>query len=140
MADVFVVRIAARGYETDTNGHVAGTVLMQYGQHARWECMRAAGIDQDDLLARGVGPVSLEESIRFHHEVRAGEELEVSCTFLWGEGKTFRVEQQLRRPDGVLAAEAANVGGVLDLKERRLVQDPGAVWRSVADRPELLGL
>jgi len=102
--------------------------------------MRAAGIDQDDLLARGVGPVSLEESIRFHHEVRAGEELEVSCTFLWGEGKTFRVEQQLRRPDGVLAAEAANVGGVLDLKERRLVQDPGAVWRSVADRPELLGL
>jgi len=28
MADVFVVRIAARGYETDTNGHVAGTVLM----------------------------------------------------------------------------------------------------------------
>ena len=41
----FTVRIVSRGYEVDSNGHVAGTVLLQYGQHARWECMRAAGID-----------------------------------------------------------------------------------------------
>jgi acyl-CoA thioester hydrolase len=140
MTDVFAVRITARGYETDANGHVAGTVLMQYGQHARWECMRAAGIDQSELLALGVGPVSLEESIRFHEEVRAGEELDISCTFVWGEGKTFRVEQELRRSDGTLTAEVTNVGGLLDLKQRRLVADPGAVWRSVADIPELLRL
>lgn len=140
MPDAFAVRITARGYETDANGHVAGTVLIQYGQHARWECMRAAGIDQSELLALGVGPVSLEDSIRFHHEVRAGEELEISCTFLWGEGKTFRVRQQLRRSDGTLTAEVTNVGGLMDLKQRRLVEDPGAVWRSIADTPELLGL
>jgi acyl-CoA thioester hydrolase len=140
MTDTFTVRITARGYEVDSNGHVAGTTLMQYGQHARWECMRAAGIDQGELLTVGIGPVSLEESIRFHHEVRAGEELDVSCTFVWGEGKSFRVEQELRRSDGTLAAVVTNVGGLLDLKTRRLVEDPGAVWRSIAEAPGVLGL
>jgi acyl-CoA thioester hydrolase len=140
MADPFAVRIAARGYEADSNGHVAGTVLLQYGQHARWECLRAAGIDQSELLATGIGPVSLEERIRFHHELRPGEEVEVSCSFVWGEGKTFRVEQELRRSDGTLVAEVTNVGGLLDLERRQLIADPAARWLSVAKAPEVLGL
>jgi acyl-CoA thioester hydrolase len=140
MSDTFGVRVAARGYEADSNGHVAGTALLQYAQHARWECLRAAGIDHGELQARSIGPVSLEERIRFHHEVQPGQEVDVSCAFAWGEGKTFRVEQELRRPDGTLVAEVTNVGGLLDLAERRLVRDPGAVWRSVAKAPALLGL
>jgi acyl-CoA thioester hydrolase len=139
-AGPFAVRISARGYETDSNGHVAGTALLQYGHHARWECLRAAGIDQNSLLAMGVGPVSLEERIRFHSELRAGDEVDVSCRFVWGEGKTFRVEQELRRPDGSLAAEVSNLAGLLDLEARRLLPDPGSIWRSVARTPELLGL
>ncbi len=78
MDDRFVVRIEARGYEVDANGHVAGSVLLQYAQHARWECLRAAGI--------------------------------------------------------------TNVGGLLDLTQRRLINDPGRMWRSAASAPELLGL
>jgi acyl-CoA thioester hydrolase len=140
MADCFAVRLIARGYEVDSNGHVAGTVLLQYGQHARWECLRAAGIDQDKLMARSIGPVSLEERIRFHHEVLAGEEVDVSCEFVWGDGKTFRVEQEIRRSDGTLAAEVTNVGGLLDLEKRKLVAEPGEVWRSVAETPAVLGL
>jgi acyl-CoA thioester hydrolase len=136
----FAVRVSARGYETDSNGHVAGTALLQYGLHARWECLRAAGVDQSRLLAMGVGPVSLEERIRFHRELRAGDEVVVSCRFVWGEGKTFGVEQELRRPDGSLAAEVSNVAGLLDLEARRLLPDPGSIWRSIAKAPELLGL
>jgi len=136
----FTVRIAARGYEADVNGHVAGTVLLQYSQHARWECVRAAGIDQALLAARGIGPVSLEERIRFRHEIRSGDEVDVSCEFIWGSGKTYRVEQEIRLLDRTLAAEITNVGGLLDLKDRKLVPSPGDVWRSVATMPELLGL
>lgn len=141
MPEVFAVRIAVRGYEVDVNGHVAGTVLLQYGHHARWECLRAAGVDQAGLLERGISPVSLEERIRFHREVRAGEEVDVSCAYIWGDGgKTFRVEQQLRHSDGNLVAEITNVGGLLDLAKRRLVGEPGKHWRSVASKPEVLGL
>jgi acyl-CoA thioester hydrolase len=140
MGDVFQVRVTGRGYEVDANGHVAGVVLMQYGQHARWECLRAAGVDQGQLLRAGIGPVSLEERIRFHHELKPGDEVDVSCTYMWGDGKTFRVEQELRRPDGTLIAEITNVGGLLDLTSRRLLPNPGMRWRSVATDPELLGL
>jgi acyl-CoA thioester hydrolase len=37
-------------------------------------------------------------------------------------------------------AELRSVGGLLDLTARRLVADPGAVWRRLTRRPELLGL
>lgn len=136
----FTIRIAARGYEVDSNGHVAGAVLLQYGQHARWECLRAAGIDHAGLAAKGIGPVSLEERIRFHREIQAGQEVVVSCTFTWGEGKSFRIEQEIRLPDGTLAAEITNIGGLLDLKDRKLVRHPDQAWRSVASAPQFLGL
>ena len=136
----FTVRIAARGYEVDSNGHVASAVLLQYGHHARWECLRAAGIDQAGLAAKGIGPVSLEERIRFHHEIHAGQEVVVSCTFTWGDGKSFGIEQEIRLPDGTLVADITNVGGLLDLKDRRLVRDPDQIWRSIAGAPEFLGL
>ncbi len=87
MAEPFQVRIAVRGYEIDAQGHLNGVVYLQYGEHARWECLRAAGISQNKLFAAGVGPVQLETTIRFHRELRAGDEVDVSCVFVWGDGK-----------------------------------------------------
>jgi acyl-CoA thioester hydrolase len=140
MADTFSVSLRARGYEADSNGHVAGSVLLEYAQHARWECLRAAGIEHAELHALGIGPVDLEEVIRFHHEVLPGQEVEVSCCFEWGRRKTFRVRQELRGPDGTIAAEVANTGGLLDLVKRRLLPNPSETLRSLADTPDLLGL
>lgn len=140
MSDGFTVRITAREYEVDTNGHVSSAVLLRYGHHARWSCLRAAGFDHVALAGRGLGPVSLEERIRFHREVLAGDVMDVTCEFHWREGKTFTVEQRLRRDDGTLLAEITNVGGLLDLARRRLVERPGEHWRELAVTPELLGL
>jgi acyl-CoA thioester hydrolase len=42
--------------------------------------------------------------------------------------------------DGTLAAEITNTGGLLDLRNRRLIPDPGQIWRSAAKTPGLLGL
>ncbi|MEU4230755.1 acyl-CoA thioesterase [Nonomuraea sp. NPDC026600] len=136
----FSVRIAVRGYELDTQGHVNSAVYHQYGDHARWECLRAAGISVDDLVSSGVGPVTLENTIRYLGELRGGDEVEVTCAFLWGEGKTFRISQEFRHADGRVAAEMTSVGGLLDLEARRLVDDPAARWRSLAATPDVLGL
>ncbi|RVX38178.1 acyl-CoA thioester hydrolase [Nonomuraea polychroma] len=136
----FSVRVAVRGYELDTQGHVNGAVYHQYGDHARWECLRAAGITIDNLLASGVGPVTLENTIRYHRELRGGDEVDVTCAFEWGEGRTFLVRQEFRRADGVLAAEMTGVGGLMDLQARRLLADPRSRWRALAHTPEILGL
>ncbi len=140
MVEHFQVRIAVRGYEIDAQGHLNGVVYLQYAEHARYECLRAAGVSQRALLAAGVGPVQLETSIRFHRELRGGDEVDASCAFIFGDDKTFRVEQEFRRPDGTLVAQLTNVGGLLNLTQRRLVSDPAGRFRALARSPDVLGL
>jgi acyl-CoA thioester hydrolase len=136
MGDLFQVRVGVRGYELDIQGHLNQAVYLQYAEHARWEFLRAAGITPAKLQASRSGPVVLETTIRYLAELRAGDEVDVSCAFDWGGGgKTFRLLQELRKADGTLAAEVTAVGGILDLDARRLVPDPAAHLRKLADNP-----
>jgi acyl-CoA thioester hydrolase len=137
----FRLNIAVRSDDLDVNGHVRGSAYIAYGDHARWACLAAAGVDPEQLRAQqDIGPVNLETTVRFHRELMPLSQVEVSCTFLWGDGKTSRVVQELRTPDGELVAEIESVSGLLDLTRRRLVHAPGRYWRAVATHPELLGL
>ncbi|WP_353945564.1 thioesterase family protein [Streptomyces sp. HUAS MG91] len=140
MAEPFSVRVEVRGYETDTQGHLNQAVYLQYAEHARWAMLRDAGIEQHDLLARRVGPVVLETTIRYLRELRAGDSVDVGCVFEWGEGKTFRVLQEIRKTDGTLSAEITGVGGVLDLDRRKLVADPREIFKELAKDPGAFGL
>ncbi|MFI6876494.1 acyl-CoA thioesterase [Streptomyces sp. NPDC050400] len=140
MTEPFSVRIGVRGYETDTQGHLNQAVYLQYAEHARWSTLRHGGIEQQDLLARGVGPVALETTIRYLRELRAGDEVEVTCVFEWGEGKTFRIRQTVTKTDGTVSAEVTAVGGLLDLTERKLVKDPREVFKELATHPDVFGL
>ncbi len=140
VSEPFSVPVTVRGYETDTQGHLNQAVYLNYAEHARWSLLRAAGIRQADLVARGVGPVALETTIRFRRELLAGDEVEVTCAFEWGEGKTFRMLQTVRKADGTVAAEIEAVGGLMDLRERRLVADPRQRFKELAAEPVLFGL
>jgi acyl-CoA thioester hydrolase len=136
----FSVRIGVRGYELDTQGHLNSAIYHQYGEHVRWECMRAAGVSTDKVLASGVGPVQLEATIKFFHELRGGDQVDVSCVFVWGPGKTFGLNQDYVRSDGTVCASLTSVAGLMDLERRRLLADPAAHLRDLADDPSVLGL
>jgi acyl-CoA thioester hydrolase len=136
----FTTRLTVRVYELDPQLHVNGAVYVQYADHARFECLRAAGVSVDGLLEGGAGPVNLETVLRYHHELRGGDEVDVSCAFVWGPGRTYRVEQTFTRADGTLVAEVNHVSGLLDLRTRRLLPDPVGRLRSHTAHPELLGL
>ncbi|MFC0039862.1 acyl-CoA thioesterase [Actinomadura rayongensis] len=140
MSDVFTVPVTVRGYELDTQGHLNQAVYLQYAEHARWECLRAAGVSLDALRATGAGPVVLETTVKYRRELRGGDAVTVSCRFTAENGKTFRIVQEIVKADGTLAAEVTGVGGLLDLTERRLVPDPAGRLRSLASDPAVLGL
>ncbi|WP_129305824.1 acyl-CoA thioesterase [Streptomyces sp. L2] len=140
MSEPFSVRVTVRGYETDVQGHLNQAVYLNYAEHARWSLLQAAGISQARLIGQGVGPVALETTIRYRRELLAGEEVDVTCAFEWGGGKTFRMVQSVRKADGTVAAEITAVGGILDLTTRRLVDDPSAVFKELATDPALFGL
>ncbi|WP_327318718.1 acyl-CoA thioesterase [Streptomyces sp. NBC_01235] len=140
MSEPFSVRITVRGYETDVQGHVNQSVYINYAEHARWSLLQAAGISQADLLGRGVGPVGLETTIRYKRELLAGDEVDVTCVFEWGGGKTFRIQQTIRKTDGTVAAELTSVGGLLDLEKRRMIANPHDYFKELAKDPGLFEL
>ncbi|MEU5593230.1 acyl-CoA thioesterase [Streptomyces sp. NPDC020298] len=140
MAEPFSVRVTVRGYETDVQGHLNQAVYLNYAEHARWMLLKAAGISQAELLGRGVGPVALETTIAYRRELVAGDEVDVTCEFEWGDGKTFRMRQEIRKADGTVAAEVVGVGGILDLQARKLVADPGEIFKELASDLSLFGL
>jgi acyl-CoA thioester hydrolase len=139
MSEPFAVPITVRGYELDTQGHLNQAEYLHYAEHARWEFLRSMGIPQDKLLATGVGPVTMETTIRFIRELRGGDRVDVTCAFEWGEGRSFRLVQRFVLADGTLAAELTAVCGLLDLAERRLVADPRERLTALADNPDPLG-
>jgi len=141
MDDVFSVRLTVRGYEVDTQGHLNWAEYLHYAEHARWQCLAAAGITQDGLVATGFGPVVLDVSVKFRRELRGGDEVDVTCGFVFDGGRTFGIVQDFRRSsDGRVAASLTSTTGLLDLRERRLADDPGKHFRSLATNPSLLGL
>ncbi|MFJ7076828.1 acyl-CoA thioesterase [Streptomyces sp. NPDC098781] len=140
MSEPYSVRVTVRGYETDVQGHVNQSVYLNYAEHARWSLLQAAGIGQRNLIGKGVGPVALETTIRYKRELLAGDEVDVTCVFEWSDGKTFRIEQIVRKADGTVAAELTAVGGLLDLAERKLVARPDEIFKELASDPSLFGL
>jgi len=85
----------------------------------------------------GVAPVQLEATNRYHRELRANDEVEVSCAFEWSSRKTFRLRQEYHKLDGTRVAELVGVAGMLDLNTRKLVPDPRERLRALATSPEL---
>lgn len=139
MSEPFSVRVTVRGYETDVQGHLNQAVYLNYAEHARWSLLHAAGATQAQLVGRGVGPVTLETTIRYRRELLAGEEVDITCVFEWGSGKTFRLLQQIRKSDGTVAAEIDAVCGLMNLKERKLLAQPGDLFRELAKDPGFFG-
>jgi acyl-CoA thioester hydrolase len=137
---VFSVPVTVRGYELDTQGHLNQAVYLQYSEHARWELLAAAGIQQNAMVASGIGPVVLEVNIKYLRELRGGEQVDVTCEFGWTEGKVFQLKQQVVKTGGTVCADIVVVGGVLDLQARKLVPNPAERFAALASDPALLGI
>ncbi|GAB2729590.1 acyl-CoA thioesterase [Nocardia thraciensis] len=136
----FSVPVTVRGYELDVNGHLNQAVYHQYAEHARWEVLRAAGLVPDKMRLAGVGPVVLESTVKYLRELHLGDEVTVTSEFEWGEGKVFRMRQQIIKLDGTVSAEFAVVLGLMDLTARKLVSNPIERFLELAESGEALGL
>lgn len=129
----FSVRLKVRHYELDTLGHLNHAVYHQYAEVARLEWFESVGLPPGGGDA-AASPVMLETRVRFRRELRAGDEVDVSCEVSFTEGKTFRMDSQIRKLDGTVAAEIEGVFGVMDLSARKLVASPRDALQAVGLR------
>lgn len=117
----FRTRIKVRHYELDTLGHLNHAVYHSYGEVSRLELLEAAGALEG---LPGLASVLLETHVVFRRELRAGDEVDVTCDVKFGSGKTFSMDSNIYKVDGTLAAEITCTLGLMDLKLRKLVADP----------------
>lgn len=111
------------------NGHVRSSRYLDYAIRARWAALADAGLSIKELASAGVGPVELDVSIKFLRELVLGDEIDVVTRFEYPSPKIVRLVQSLfRRSDGVLAAIVTSVTGLMDIAERRLVDNAAEVW------------
>ncbi|MEV7099230.1 acyl-CoA thioesterase [Amycolatopsis sp. NPDC051045] len=119
----FRTRIKVRHYELDTLGHLNHAVYHSYGEVARLELFEAAGGLEGFMKAK-LAAVLLETHVVFRRELRAGDVVDVTCEVKFGSGKTFKMDSNVIKVDGTLAAEISCTLGLMDLERRKLVADP----------------
>lgn len=134
----FRIPIVVRSYELDALGHVNHAVYHQYAEVARMTGFRVAGCDWDALMAKRIAAALLSTTVNFRSELRADEEIEVTCQVKFGSGKSFNIESMIVKADGTVAAEVYCVMGLMDLDARKLVPDPRGVLEAHGFDPATL--
>jgi acyl-CoA thioester hydrolase len=134
--EVSSIDIDVRNYELDTQAHVNSTVYLMYAEHARWRHVESLGI-ATALRESGIGPIFMELTIKYHRELRAGDTVRITTSFVdpGGASKIFFCEQRMIKPDNTLVAEVRSTGGLLDLKTRRLIACPRQILEDLANSP-----
>jgi YbgC/YbaW family acyl-CoA thioester hydrolase len=76
---MFEYKLAVRGYELDSYGHVNNAVYLNYFEQARWEIFRQIGLIE--LFKKNNWfLVVTEMQVRYSREVRLFDELEIHTT------------------------------------------------------------
>ncbi|MEV7039064.1 acyl-CoA thioesterase [Amycolatopsis sp. NPDC051061] len=130
-------RIKVRHYELDTLGHLNHAVYHSYGEVSRLELLEAAG-GFENFVKEKLASVLLETHVVFRRELRAGDEVDVTCDVKFGSGKTFKMDSNIYKLDGTLAAEITCTLGLMDLEVRKLVADPRSRFEAAGADLKLL--
>lgn len=127
--------------DVGTNGNVRSSRYLDYSVQARWAALADAGLSIKELASAGLGPVELDVSIKYLRELVLGDEIDVVTRFEYPSPKIVRLIQSMfRRSDGVLAAVVTCVTGMMDIAERRLVDNAADVWADFLRDRAVVGL
>lgn len=136
------LRVVAGQEWEDGNGHV--NVAHFYGVHIRAaeQALLRIGIDEEYRAGRDLGVFSVEQHLRFHHEVRVGEEISAHVRWLDRGDKVFHgISIIVNRSTGRIANTLEVLEGHVDLVGRRATSFPedvaGAIDAEVAAHREL---
>jgi len=126
-----VLDIIVRPTEIDVNGHVNNAKFVEYLEWGREEWYERNGLPHDRLQELGALTVAVNLNLNYRRECRQGERLTI-VTRPEKLGRTsFTVAQEIRKPDGELAADATVVLVTIDPTTRKPRVVPPELARAV---------
>ncbi|MEO7385855.1 MAG: acyl-CoA thioesterase, partial [Gammaproteobacteria bacterium] len=128
----FTTTCEVRWADLDPNDHARHTAILDWATHGRIEAFASQGLTGGVFLELGIAPVIFREEADYYREVNGGDRVTVSCEFTGGspDWKHWRIRHELLRRDGVHCATVVVRGAWLDLKARRVVVAPPAIFRA----------
>lgn len=128
-------RYEVKWADLDPIGHMRASVFTDFTTDARVRALASVGYPVDRMLDLAFGPVILRSESRFHHEVRAGDQLEVTVepTALSEDGSHWIIRQRVYRVEGELVATIRVQGTWLDLEKRRPIPPPEDLLESMRE-------
>lgn len=107
--------------DLDSFGHMNNATYMTLFEEARWDVITSRGYGLDKIHALKIGPVILEASLKFKHEIRNREQAKITTGVLKHSGKITVLRQVMFNSRGEEACVADFVIGLFDLRARKLI-------------------
>ena len=120
--------------DLDSFGHMNNANYLTLFEEARWDVITKRGYGLDRIHQLKIGPVLLEVSLKFKHEVQNRETVKITTGVLKHEGKITTLRQVMYNSKGDVACIADFVLGLFDLKARKLI-DYTPEWNQALGMP-----
>ena len=103
---------------TDYNGHMNETHYLEAGSQATDRFLEMVGVDRE-YIASGYSYFTVENHLRYLHELLAGDRLTIRTQVLEAEGKKLQLFHQFLREDGEPAASMESLLLHMDMRARK---------------------
>jgi acyl-CoA thioester hydrolase len=122
---------------TDFNGHMANTAYLNLAADVRIAFFAEHGFPPSELRRLAIGPVMRKDELEYFREVGLHDPVTVTYSILAlsPDGARFVVENEFWSASGERAAVVRSTGGWLDLKARKLVAPPPALFEAFSSAP-----
>jgi YbgC/YbaW family acyl-CoA thioester hydrolase len=124
----FIHEVIIRESHLDSFGHVNNAAYLVLFEEARWEFITRNGYGLKEVQELQKGPVILDLSMRFKKEIKLREKIRITVGVANLEKKITKLQQEMLKEDGSVAAEINLTFGLFDLQTRRLI-DPTPEWK-----------
>ena len=116
---------------------MANTAYLNKVVDARVLALAEKGFPLEEFIRLRLGVVIMKDALAYTREVKWMEEVDISFSLagLAPDGSRFKVQNEVRRINGELAARITSTGGFLDLDARKLVAPPPAVHAAYLSLP-----
>jgi acyl-CoA thioester hydrolase len=119
--------LVIKEHHLDTFGHVNNATYLELLEEARWDYITSNGYGLETVRRLGLGPVILEVTLKFKHELGNRQKIRIRSGIERYERKIGSMYQNVYDEEGRLCCEARFVFGLFDLNERKLVE-PTPEW------------
>jgi len=123
----FTYSIQVQSTEIDALGHVNHAKYLEYFEWTRWQWLKERGWTPEHIRRTGLSPIVLGANIRYRKELKLFDQVSMTCEVQKYTGKIGKIQQNMTKADGPLAADLEITFGLFDIHERKLLK-PTPEW------------